>query len=323
MSRLKSLKDYISAVENGQTGAAGVAFKAAMAGAKDPDDRQIGSGLAVPSKPSLKPSNRLPALPPALPLGDLFPELRILDAHLPAGGLPRGCLHEIEATRPEWDDGPATGFCLALLARIVAQQPPSLPLGPVLWISPWRDLYLPALSLWGLDPSRFLLVHPSSEADLLWAMEEGLNCPSLAAVVGETGPLEARAGRRLQLAAKAKGVTAFSLQRGLRHRPRLGAASGQWAATTRWRVGSNGKKRGYPSADGPKAHQAEAYQADLGPAVWQLELLRCRNAAPGSWLVRQPAPLPPRSYPLTDQGGSHATDAFGLAAPLCNGPMVS
>ena len=208
---------------------------------------------------------------PVLPLG-----LAALDGALPGGGLPLGALHEIEGERAEWDDGVALGFCLALLARLRAAQasnaagpPKSIPPKTILWVSRRGDLYPPALAGQGLDPRRFLLVRAAGEADLLWAMEEGLRCRRLAAVVGEVEGLDRLAGRRLQLAAEAHGVTAFALHRRFRPRRRGRDAS---AALSRWRV----------TAAASEDTRDESF---IGRPRWRLDLLRCRGAAPGSWQV--------------------------------------
>jgi protein ImuA len=197
-----------------------------------------------------------------------------LDAHLPGGGLPLGGLHEIEGGRAEWDDGAATGFCVGLLARLLDAGPePGSGCGggkPVLWVSPWRDLYAPGLLAFGLDPGRLIQVRAGAGAagtEVLWAMEEGLRCARLAAVVGEVDALERGPGRRLQLAAEASGVTAFALRRGLR--PAQPARAGASAAVTRWRV---------------EAEAGEAGQSLERPR-WRVELLRCRGAAPGQWCL--------------------------------------
>ncbi len=203
---------------------------------------------------------------PVLPLG-----LPALDEALPGGGLPLGALHEIEGERAEWDDGVTLGFCLAILARLNAASSGSGGGRPrhVLWVSRSGDLYPPALTALGLDPGRFILVRAKGEADLLWAMEEGLRCRRLAAVVGEVEGLDRLAGRRLQLAAEASGVTAFALHRRFRPRRRGRDAS---AALSRWRV----------TAAGSCDAQDEMF---IGRPRWRLDLLRCRGAAPGSWQV--------------------------------------
>jgi len=222
--------------------------------------------------------------------------LAALDAHLPGGGLALGCLHEIEGGRAEWDDGAATGFCLALLARLLgatlkAGAPQAR--GPVLWVSRWRDLYAPGLTAFGLDPGRLILVQAGGGTEVLWAMEEALRCPRLAAVVGEVEALERSAGRRLQLAAEASGVTAFALRRPLRPARRAEAPS---AAATRWRV-----------MPAQALHQASAGSGMfLGRPCWQVELLRCRGAALGQWYLEW----------------DDATGGFALAASLRDRPSA-
>ncbi len=220
----------------------------------------------------------------AAPLG-----VPALDAHLPGGGLPLGGLHEIEGGRAEWDDGAATGFCAGLLVRLLDAAPePGNGRGrgnkPVLWVSPWRDLYAPGLKAFGLDPGRLIQVRAGGEADVLWAMEEGLRCARLAAVVGEIDALERGSGRRLQLAAEAGGVTAFALRRGLR--PARPARAGPSAAVTRWRVEADAMSSG-PGADRSGADRPGISESGRSPARprWRVELLRCRGAAPGQWCL--------------------------------------
>jgi len=242
-----------------------------------------------------------------------------LDGALPGGGLPLSCLHEISGARAEWDDGAITGFCVHLLAGLSR-----LRAGPLLWIAPRDDLYPPALPSLGLDPARLILVRARG-SDLFWALEEGLRCPDLAAVVGEVEQperLDIRAGRRLQLAAEASGVTAFLL-----HRPVTATRAGRReasAAVTRWRISAT------PS-DFTMLDSAMKGGCFPNGARWRLELLRCRGAAPRSWLLEwrhggpQFEPGWTQSSEIEKGGGDalgeseSAPRGFALAAALRDG----
>src|SRR4051812_9035575 len=108
--------------------------------------------------------------------------------------------------------------------------------GPVLWCLKRPDLYGPGLMAHGFDPTRLVLVCAKRDDELLWAIEEGLRSPGLAAVVGEIGRLPMVAGRRLQLAAERSGVTAFLLPRWRNGAEAMAERERPSAAVTRWRV---------------------------------------------------------------------------------------
>ncbi len=245
----------------------------------------------------------------SLPLG-----LPALDDRLPGGGLPLACLHEIEGARAEWDDGAASGFCVWLLIRVLAARP-----GPLLWVTRRGDLYPPGLADLGLDPERVILVQAGNEAELLWALEEGLKCGELAAVVGECEPLERRAGRRLQLAAEAGGVTAFALIRPWQARGRAKAPS---AATTRWQVApavSKGDRDpAQPMSGGAPEDAPGDAPGGASGACWQLELLRCRGASPAAWYLEEAFAENGRNQKATVKGESDAARGFALAPVLCD-----
>jgi len=198
-----------------------------------------------------------------------------IDARLPAGGLARGALHEVYARTPG-DAGAASAFCAALLARLVGPPDGNRPDRQdrtALWCLQDRttdagELYPPGLARLRLDASRLLAVRTRRDADTLWAMEEGLRCSSLAAVVGEVKAGDLTASRRLQLAAEASGVTALLL------RPASDAPDAS-AAATRWRIGAA------PSR--PRGWAAELDEP--GPECWQATLFRCRGGAPGNWTM--------------------------------------
>lgn len=204
----------------------------------------------------------------AVPLG-----VPAIDALLPEGGLLTGALHEIEAGpapsgRVASHDGAALGFAAHLLGRFGAKST-----GTLLWCrrpSGTFDAppYAAALSAW-FDPARLLMVTARRDEDLFWAMEEGLRCPGIAAVLGETRAADPTAGRRLSLAAEKSGVPALLL----RSQP----APTQSVCTTRWRIAS------------ASSHSTPGLN-DIGGARWRLQLRRNRFGAPSaaeipSWLV--------------------------------------
>lgn len=130
-----------------------------------------------------------------------------IDQALPGGGLARGAVHELVGMGGDEEDGAlAAAFAAGILARLNQD-------GIMLWCLARPDLYGPGLAAHGLDPARLMVVRAARDAEILWAMEEGLRSSGVAAVVGEVGALPAVASRRLQLAAERSGVTAFVLRR--------------------------------------------------------------------------------------------------------------
>ena len=205
----------------------------------------------------------------AVPLG-----LPAIDALLPDGGLLAGALHEIEAgPTPSSRVAPHDGAALGFAAHILGRFGPHGSGGTILWCrrtSATFDAapYAPALARW-FDPARLLLVTARRDDEVFWAMEEGLRCPGIAAVLGETRSVDATAGRRLSLAAEKHGVPALLL------RPE--PAPPQSVCVTRWRVASA------PTQSTPGL-------ADMGATRWRVQLRRNRFGAPAAdeiptWLV--------------------------------------
>jgi len=216
----------------------------------------------------------------ALPLG-----VKEIDRRLPGGGLRLAGLHELWPAWQEGDEGAATGFLLALSARLLARHP-----GTLLWVSRADDLYAPAAALAGVPPGRLLRARARRPEDLLWALEQGLQCHELAGVAGEVAGIDPVAARRLQLAAEKAGRPCFLLQRcGRSKRPTAGSP-----AVTRWRIG------GLPS-------DPILPRGLVGRARWRLELLRCRGGQPAAFEVEW----------------NDATGALALAAPLCGGKTAA
>ncbi len=194
-----------------------------------------------------------------------------IDRVLPGGGLARGALHEILGMGGDEEDGAlAAAFAAHILGCLT--RPPTSPsrslkrpcpslsplkggdgkqtsplsapgggegrgeVGVVLWCLPRPDLYGPGLAAHGLDPGRVVLVRASRDAEILWAMEEGLRAPGIVAVVGEVGTLPMVASRRLQLAAERSGILAFLLRRWRDGGQAARERALPNAAVTRWRI---------------------------------------------------------------------------------------
>ena len=181
-----------------------------------------------------------------------------IDTHLGSGGLSTGALHEISAGPHPAHDAAMILFVSGILARLP---------GPVLWCMRQADLFAPGLAAVGLDEARIHYAEAKDEKTLLLLMEEGLHHKGLAGVVGEVSKLSLTAARRLHLAARASGVTAFVLHR----TPRFMKEQKQepTAAESRWRISA------IPSSPLPVA--------GIGRSRWKIELVRSRDSEAKTW----------------------------------------
>lgn len=214
-----------------------------------------------------------------------------VDGHLPWGGLPGACLHEVnDGWAPpggfsrRCPSGSATGFVAALLARGGR---------PVVWITLQETLHAPGLMGFGLAAENLIAVTARDKDEALWAMEESLRADSIGAVVGEVAQVDLTASRRLQLAAEAGGSVGVLLL------PDQTQGNGEVALTpsaavTRWRVGAA------PSLP------ARGLEKLVGATRWQTELLRCRGGVRRSWCLEW----------------CRETRGFALATPLSDRPVV-
>jgi len=219
-------------------------------------------------KPASRKERRSPRRgAPVLPFG--VPEI---DRAFRCGGLDCGALHEVHASESR-AAGAATGFLAALLARLAARRD-----GFLLWagdgVSPNEAaaLHGPGLYRFGLDPGRILTASCRSARDVLWAMEEGLACPGLVAVVGEmrgdAKALDLTASRRLDLRARQGGVLTVLL--------RFSAREPAMTAATRWRVAPHPAGR-------DRTGESEANPGE--GVAWRLDLERNRDGAEATWTV--------------------------------------
>ncbi|MBI4985643.1 MAG: translesion DNA synthesis-associated protein ImuA [Rhodocyclales bacterium] len=156
----------------------------------------MGALDAVLARPDVWRGDRLARAPlPALATGHAA-----LDAELPGGGWPRGALSELLV------DGAGRGemsLLMPALRNIRAEGGWSLLIG-----APYA-LHAPAWAAAGVDLARLVVVSPAAERDALWAAEQALASGAPDAVLCWTARADARAVRRLQVAAAAGGATAF------------------------------------------------------------------------------------------------------------------
>jgi protein ImuA len=119
-----------------------------------------------------------------------------LDRLLPAGGLNRGTLVEWLAA------GVGTGAeTLALLAAREAVREG----GALVIFDGAKEFYPPEAVRLGIAAEVVIVVQAASEADCLWALDQALRCPGVAAVLAHPGRLDGKNFRRLQLAAEEGG----------------------------------------------------------------------------------------------------------------------
>lgn len=150
----------------------------------------------VLARPDVWRGNRLAEAPlPAVASG--FAEL---DAELPGGGWPRGALTELLT------DGAGLGEVSLLLPALRQLREAG---GWSLVVAPPHPLHAPAWAAAGIDLARLAVVSPASERDGLWAMEQALASGAPRLVLGWAGHADARALRRLQVAAGQGGALAF------------------------------------------------------------------------------------------------------------------
>jgi len=121
-----------------------------------------------------------------------------LDRHLPGGGWPHPALTEILV------DHYGCGELQLLMPALAKLSQPgdAAAAGWIAWVAPPFAPYPPALSQWGVNLSRVLIVRPGTAQEALWAAEQALSSGNCAAVLLWSEALDDAASRRLQLAAE-------------------------------------------------------------------------------------------------------------------------
>lgn len=169
---------------------------------------------------------------------------------------------------------------------------------PILWVQDYLSQkesgrpYLPGIGV----KHPIIRVTVSRPLDVLWAMEEGLRCKTLASVIGEVWgdpkALNFTATKRLALRSEAAGTPCWLLRRA--------ASADLSAARERWRISS------LASAANPDDPQAP------GAPRWKAELFRSRSAQVGTWVAqydrssdRVDLSTPFRDGAVGEDGGTH------------------
>jgi protein ImuA len=171
-------------------------------------------------------------------------------------------LSELFAAHPR--DGGWAGFLLAQVDRAK----------PVLWVQD-RMAILESGRVYppGLAVRDLIHVEARDAKDALWAMEEGVRCAGLSAVIGEIWgdpkALDFTATRRLAVASERSGTPCWLV--------RLGGNANLSGARMRWRIASS------PSLLNPLDGRAP------GLAAWDAELFRARGFPPGRWSLAHEA----------------------------------
>ncbi len=181
-----------------------------------------------------------------------------VEAAFPNGIFPKGVIHEMVCPTPN-HRAATSGFVAGLLASLMQNG------GVCLWIGTSRRLFPPALMAFNVEPERVIFIDMEREKDVLWAMEEGLKCEGVAAVIAELRDISFAQSRRLQLAVESSKVTGFLL----RNDPRK---LGTTTCVARWQIT-------------PLPSKPEEGMPGVGFPRWQVELLRVRNGNPGSWEI--------------------------------------
>lgn len=173
----------------------------------------------------------------------------------PGGAFPVGAVHEfISPTEP--CAAATTGFMAALLGTLMKKG------GICLWIGIGHKVFPSALKFFGVEPHRVIFIDVKRERDVLWAMEQGLKCNALAAVVAEISNISFAESQRLQLAVESSKVTGFLHRQHLRKENTL-------ACVSRWKIS-------------PLASLTNGLPG-VGFPCLEIELAKIRNGRPGIW----------------------------------------
>lgn len=137
-----------------------------------------------------------------------------------------------------------------------------------------HTFYPPAALGLGVDLERLVVVRPKNATDAMWALDQALRCPAVAATCAALPRLAPRDFRRLQLAAE-QGNTLGHLIRPLSVRGQPSWSDLQLRVQPMATVRTIDPDIGTPIASARKQPRQAA-------RTWHLELLRCRGGRAGA-----------------------------------------
>jgi protein ImuA len=142
-----------------------------------------------------------------------------IDALLPGRGFRRGTL-------VEWLSAGEGGGAESL--ALVAAQEACREGGALVILDRHREFYPPEAIRRGIDPEGLIVLQAASQADNLWALDQALRCPAVAAALAWPEKLDPKTFRRLQLAVEQGGGLGLLLRPDeVRHEP-------SWADVRLW-----------------------------------------------------------------------------------------
>jgi len=207
---------------------------------------------------------------------------------------PPGLMHEIHAEENR-NAASGLGFALGQARALVKPGRPAVFFMQLLHEARQQGLpYGAGLASFGCDPHNLVIVRVRTVPELLWALEEVLGCPSVAAAIadisGHPKAFDFTAGRRLAMRAASGGASLFVL--------RYGAEREASAAQLRWRIAPapSGDMPFDPDAPGEARWRVTLERGRLGPHAELFEktwLVSWKNAfEPASDTSGRPVPAP-------------------------------
>ena len=193
-----------------------------------------------------------------------------LDALLPNGGFRPGQI--IEWLTAESGSGAAMWGMNAAINSLTAENglrnaPEMQSTQSIAVIDHDQTFYPPAAASLGLNLQQLLVIQPRNHADAIWAIDQALRCPRIAAVWADIQRLNAKEARRLQLAAEEGGTL------GMFVRPLTARSQPSWA-DIQIQVDP------LPATEHPEP--TASLTQHFSRRRWRLTLLRCRGMHPGS-----------------------------------------